>query len=236
MRDVSLALVIVIGSIALMLAAVVSPAWAAFGEDSTEGRLASALSTVVAEVLAAALVYRLILRPRSVTGWMLGLRPPLRNRVSGDRGFGVWWFLVAVGACFVAFALLATYVALVTELGADFLEPPEEQIPGELFSHWIVIVALGLGVLVAAPLFEELFFRGFAFAAIRKSTGFLPAAIGSGILFSLAHLDIGFIVPFAAIGAWFAFLYWRTDSLYTSMLCHFLFNLVGFITLVVHET
>lgn len=236
LRDVGVALVIIVAVVVLILGAAVAPVWAAFGEDSTVGNLASALSTVVAEVIAAVTIYRFILRPRGIDGWLLGLRRPLLDRSSGRRGFSWTWLARVVGACFLAIAILVVYVEIVTASGVGFLEPPEEQIPSELFSHWLVIVALGAAVLMAAPVFEELFFRGFVFPALDKSLGFLPAAVGSGLLFSLAHFDIGFVVPFGGIGVLFAYLYRRTESLYTSMLGHFLFNLVSFVALVARET
>jgi membrane protease YdiL (CAAX protease family) len=229
-----MALAIVVGAIVLSFALVIYPVWAAFGEDSTVGNFAAAVSTLVAEAFAALAIYRLLLRPRGIGLALLGFRQP-RMR-DGRRAFTLGWFGLVFGAWVVALLMLVVYVSAVSAAGFEFLEPPEEQIPSELFSHWVVIVGLGASVLLGAPLFEELFFRGFVFPALTKVVGVIAGAILSGFLFSLSHLDAGFIIPFAAIGAWFAYLYRRTDSLYTSMLCHFLFNLVAFAALVAQET
>ena len=49
-------------------------------------------------------------------------------------------------------------------------------------------------VVIAAPLGEELFFRGFAFPALTRSWGVFWAAVGSAILFSSLHMDpVGFV-------------------------------------------
>ncbi|HXH22666.1 MAG TPA: CPBP family intramembrane glutamic endopeptidase [Dehalococcoidia bacterium] len=231
--DVLIAIAVLAGAIVLSLASIVAPAWAIFGKDSIAGRTATALSTLVFEVIAAAVVYRLLLKPKGVRLRDLGFRAPLTP--DGRRSFRLSWLGLVLGAWLFALLILMGYVWLVTAAGAESLEPPEEQIPSELFSHWIVIIALGASVMVGAPLFEELFFRGFVFPALAKSFGFIPGALGSGLLFGLSHMDVGFIVPFAAIGMWFAYLYRRTDSLYTTILCHFLFNFVAFSALVATE-
>jgi membrane protease YdiL (CAAX protease family) len=232
--DVLVALGIVVGAIILSFAVVIYPAWAAFGEDSTAGRFAAAISTLLAEASAALAIYRLQLRPKGIGLASLGFRLPRQG--DGRRRFTLGWLGLVFGAWVVALIMLVSYVYIVSAAGFEFLEPPDEQIPSELFSHWVVIVALGASVLIGAPLFEELFFRGFVFPALARVAGVIPGAVGSGFLFSLAHLDPGFIIPFAAIGTWFAYLYRRTDSLYTSMLCHFLFNFVAFSALVAQET
>jgi len=225
--------VIVIIAVVVAIAAA-SPFVLAFGEDSTVGRFAAALSTTVAEALAAFVIYVLVLKPKGIGLAALGFRLPRRGS-SGARGFSWGWAGTVAAGCVGCFIILIAYVFIVMGMGVDVLEPPEDQVPIEFFKSPIVIFAIGIGVLLAAPLFEELFFRGFLFPAFRRMAGVLPAAVFSGLLFGLVHFDLGFIVPFGLIGATFALLYWSTDSLYTSMSSHFLFNLIGFVALVARE-
>src|SRR4051812_43681754 len=49
--------------------------------------------------------------------------------------------------------------------------------------------AFALTVTIAAPLGEEIFFRGFAFPAVSKSWGLPAAIVVSGAAFSFIHLD-----------------------------------------------
>jgi membrane protease YdiL (CAAX protease family) len=80
---------------------------------------------------------------------------------------------------------------------------------------------------VAAPISEELFFRGFAFGGLLR-WGYWPAAAVSALGFSLAHFDPGSVIPFFCIGLVMAWLYWRRGSLWDSITFHFLFNFISF--------
>jgi uncharacterized protein len=75
-------------------------------------------------------------------------------------------------------------------------------------------------VTVAAPLGEEVFFRGFALPAFRRSFGTLPAVLVTGAMFSAIHVDrVGFIGLWE-IGILLAFLRLATGSLWTAIVCH----------------
>jgi len=75
-------------------------------------------------------------------------------------------------------------------------------------------------VMLAAPLGEELFFRGFALPALRRSWGPLAALLVSGALFSLLHRDeVGFI-GLMEIGVLLGALRWWSGSLWTAMIAH----------------
>jgi membrane protease YdiL (CAAX protease family) len=75
-------------------------------------------------------------------------------------------------------------------------------------------------VVIAAPLGEELFFRGFAFPALQRSLGLAAAVVVSGILFSVLHMDpVGFI-GLMEIGILLAALRHWTGSLWPAVLAH----------------
>src|SRR5438105_1213244 len=75
-------------------------------------------------------------------------------------------------------------------------------------------------VSVAAPLGEELFFRGFALPALQRGWGPAVAAIVSGAMFSLLHVNkVGF-VGLWEIGILLALLRLWSGSLWPSVLCH----------------
>jgi membrane protease YdiL (CAAX protease family) len=82
-------------------------------------------------------------------------------------------------------------------------------------------------VCVAAPIAEELFFRGFCFTALRRWIGLVPGAIATGAIFGLIHAgsaDAVFLVPLAVFGALLCALYYRTGSLLPPMVLHALNN------------
>lgn len=75
-------------------------------------------------------------------------------------------------------------------------------------------------VVIAAPLGEELFFRGFALPALRRSWGIGAAVLVSGALFSLLHMDkVGFL-GLMEIGVVLAALRLWSGSLWASVLGH----------------
>ena len=87
-------------------------------------------------------------------------------------------------------------------------------------------VGMTLTVVIAAPLGEELFFRGFALPALAQR-GALAAALISGALFSLMHFNgVGFLGLWE-IGVWLAVLRWGSGSLWTAVLGHALNNAIA---------
>ena len=89
------------------------------------------------------------------------------------------------------------------------------------------LVAVAVLVCVAAPIAEELFFRGFCFTALRRWIGVAGGAIATGVIFGLIHAgsaDAVFLVPLAFFGAALCLLYHRTGSLLPCMVLHALNN------------
>src|SRR4051812_27500295 len=80
--------------------------------------------------------------------------------------------------------------------------------------------AFVLTVTIAAPLGEELFFRGFAFPALARSWDLVAAMVVSGVLFSALHLDAVGFLGLMEIGILLAALRWWTGSLWASVLGH----------------
>ncbi|MEX2446115.1 MAG: type II CAAX endopeptidase family protein [Dehalococcoidia bacterium] len=100
----------------------------------------------------------------------------------------------------------------------------------EAFLVWGV---LGVAVVLAAPVAEELFFRGLVFRAVAGIWRVLPAVVISGVAFSLVHFNISVVLPFAVIGMIFAWAYRASGSLWTPIAAHAIFNGVSFVATVV---
>jgi membrane protease YdiL (CAAX protease family) len=78
-----------------------------------------------------------------------------------------------------------------------------------------------------APFCEEIFFRGFAFAGFLRSMSVGWAVFLSALVFAVAHADAGSFAVLFFIGIALAFLRWRTNSLWPSILLHLLNNGLG---------
>lgn len=90
-----------------------------------------------------------------------------------------------------------------------------------------LILALFFGAFLS-PIVEEVFFRGFLFAGLRKSFPFWSAGWASGLIFGAIHLVPGAIVPLAVSGFLWAWLKERTGSIWPPILMHMLNNVIYF--------
>jgi membrane protease YdiL (CAAX protease family) len=82
------------------------------------------------------------------------------------------------------------------------------------------LLALVLVVGLAAPLGEEIFFRGFAHRALRQRLGLAAGSIASAGLFAVIHVSPVGLVPIFLIGLLLAYLYERTGSLAAPVALH----------------
>lgn len=80
---------------------------------------------------------------------------------------------------------------------------------------------------IVAPITEELFFRGFLFKGLREKYGWVNALMFSSIIFALFHGQIATLIPTFLLGALFAYMYQRTESVYPGMILHFIVNAMG---------
>jgi membrane protease YdiL (CAAX protease family) len=90
-----------------------------------------------------------------------------------------------------------------------------------------VVVAV-IAVIVAAPLGEEVFFRGMLFGSLRGRIGFARAAALSSLVFALVHVQPPLVILMFFVGLGLAFAYERRGSLVAPIAAHAAFNLIGF--------
>ena len=138
-----------------------------------------------------------------------------------------WWFPLAIlgGALVGAYG----YVGAIVAVGIE----PESNIPGNAYDFVIPVIMLGLLSIIAAPLAEEVFFRGFLFQGVAKLWGMWAGIAFSAFIFGLSHAgapDSWLLLPaIAAIGAVFAWGFAKSGSIYPSLFAHVIFNSVSFI-------
>jgi len=180
-------------------------------DNPDEGDLSTGAN--VAVQVATALGFLLV--PLAVaSGWgQASLRVALRRL--GVRRFGgtaVPWMLAAVGA-YLLFA--GVYSAL---FGA-----PEQEDIAESFGP---VPAQILLIVIAAPISEELCFRGMLFGGLRGRMPRLVAALVSALIFGALHALTGLsaVPPLIFFGFILALLYERTGSVVPGILLHMLNN------------
>lgn len=84
-------------------------------------------------------------------------------------------------------------------------------------------------IAIAAPLVEELLFRGFLQKALARYLPIWGAIIVSAFLFALVHLQFYAIPGLMSLGIAFGYLYHRTGSLRTNIVLHMVNNAVALI-------
>lgn len=125
------------------------------------------------------------------------------------------WMLAAIGA-YLLFA--AAYAAI-------FGTPEQEDI-AESFGSLPIQVLL---IVIAAPVSEEICFRGMLFGGLRRNLPRLAAALISGLIFGGLHALTGLsaVPPLIAFGFILALLYEKTGSIVPGIVLHMLNNSVA---------
>ncbi|MCH7565981.1 MAG: CPBP family intramembrane metalloprotease [Gemmatimonadetes bacterium] len=155
----------------------------------------------------------------------LGLRRPRR---------GGYWFPVPL--LFAGTIILFLYVSIISAIGIEV----EANVSKDLRDSTLRLTMVGITSLILAPFIEEVFFRGFLFGGLQGRWGVPRAALGSGLIFGLAHFaepsSLAILPAIGMIGALFAWGYYYTGSLYVPIAAHFVWNLFTFIALATGAT
>lgn len=131
------------------------------------------------------------------------------------------WFLIAL-VIFIAVHTLWRNVMI--SLGAEdklqeaLVESVTSQDPA-------ILMLLFVSVVILAPIWEELLFRGLLFRFLYGKAGFWVAALISGFLFSILHALPTGIGGLWALGILFALAYRITEDIRVPILIHALYNL-----------
>ena len=140
-----------------------------------------------------------------------------RLGVRGFRPSAIKWMLAAVGAYLVFAALYA----------GVFGSPHQEDI-AESFGSLPVQILL---IVIAAPVSEEVCFRGMLFGGLRTRMPRIVAALVSGLIFGALHALTGIsaVPPLIFFGFVLALLYEKTGSIVPGILLHMLNNSIALI-------
>jgi len=95
-------------------------------------------------------------------------------------------------------------------------------------------IALGMFLFtaaIAAPVFEEILFRGFLLPSLTRYLSIWPAIGLSSLIFAIAHLSFSEVLPLTVLGAILGFIYARSRNLMSSILLHSTWNSITMIGL-----
>jgi membrane protease YdiL (CAAX protease family) len=91
---------------------------------------------------------------------------------------------------------------------------------GDALQRWSAVFA----VTVAAPIGEELVFRGFLYRILRPRLGIARAILVTALLFAVLHMSVSGLLVYIVLGVAFALVYEWTGSLWASVFLHGIWN------------
>jgi membrane protease YdiL (CAAX protease family) len=142
------------------------------------------------------------------------------------------WSLIAGGAGVVAAAALWTVMASIVRVPPNVL-PDIRGLP------LLTVIPLLIVSIVAAPLSEEIAFRGYAMGLLRRHFSPITALVVTSVLFAAAHLNQGLYAPklivYFLAGLTFGYVALRTGSLLPAMVVHSMADLTFFTLVWSHD-
>ncbi len=88
----------------------------------------------------------------------------------------------------------------------------------------LILGLMTIAAVLAAPVCEEIVFRGYFYPAARKFAGPWVAGICSALIFASAHGSLSALLPLFIFGCALVFIYEKTGSLWAPIAVHFCFN------------
>ncbi len=95
----------------------------------------------------------------------------------------------------------------------------------------MMLVLYILSIVVFAPIFEELFFRGVLYPPLRNKLGRTQGMVLLAFIFAFLHFQLSGLLSLFMVGLIITFLYDETGSLYPSIIAHAINNTVVLITM-----
>lgn len=176
--------------------------------------------TLVASIIfqyftAAVVMAMVIIRVRPIR-W-LGLRWPQWP----------WVFLIApctVFGMWILFSALQAsgYMDWIESLGVETVQDTVKLLKDS--KDPATLALMSFAAVIAAPMCEEIVFRGYLYSASKRFLGSWAAMIFSGLIFGAAHGSLAALLPLAIFGWVLALIYEKTGSLWAPMGVHFCFN------------
>lgn len=122
---------------------------------------------------------------------------------------------------FIASLILVIFVVNIT----GFKPPPQPVV--ELFvkvDNPKILMYLTIFVTIVGPIAEEIFFRGFAYNAIKKAFGVKLSLAITAIAFAVLHTDLVGLLPITCLGFLLGYVYEKRGSLIPSITIHMIHN------------
>jgi membrane protease YdiL (CAAX protease family) len=132
---------------------------------------------------------------------------------------------VGLATQFVLVPLIYLPIFTLFDVTTDELEAPARGLTDRATDP-VGIILLVLIVGIAAPVIEEIFYRGLVFRSLENRFGVWPGIVGSAVIFGASHFQGLQLPALTALGVVLAYLTYRTGRLGPAIVAHMAFNLV----------
>lgn len=220
--------VVWVGSAVLVLSGLVVglPIGLLAGEDFSIW-LSTPLGSLLFSVLLYLVALILVLLPLRIRKLPAG---SVVYRLGLERPFG--WKMISWSALgwVVYFVAVIFVMALLVELQIPGLDLNQSQDVGfSNLSQLYEYMAAFLALVVLAPVFEELIFRGYLFGNLRRRHKFWTATIITSLVFGFVHLQFNVAVDVFVMSLMACYLRERLDSVWPAIFLHAFKNGVAYV-------
>ena len=138
-----------------------------------------------------------------------------------------WIFLIAPGSVFFMWVVIALlqiggFMDWINSFGVDTIQDTVKLLQTTQDPQLLSLMVFA--AVVAAPLCEEIIFRGYLYPAAKKFSGPRVAGICSALVFTAAHGNMAAILPLFIFGCLLVFIYEKTGSIWAPIAVHCCFN------------
>ncbi len=162
-------------------------------------------------------------------GVPFGIAHLINNKISGINGYDFSLSSIKI-------MVLASITTIAIQTGIT--SPIVNSLPMSEFMKKIFIefanqkgVFSFLSIVIAAPILEELIFRGIILNGLLRRYSPIKSIIISSILFGIVHLNPWQFIGALLFGLFSGWVYYRTRKLTLPIIIHFVNNLVAFLTM-----
>lgn len=147
-----------------------------------------------------------------------------------------WMILIAPGAVMAMWIIFGGLQAIglmdwIESFGVETVQDSVKLLQNS--SDPLMIGLMIIAAVVAAPLCEEIVFRGYFYPVMKKFSGTWVAGLCSALVFAAAHGSLTALLPLFIFGCVLVFIYEKTGSIWAPVAVHCCFNSATVITQIV---
>ena len=139
-----------------------------------------------------------------------------------------WVFLIAPGTVismwlFFGGLQLCGFMDWIKSMGIDSVQDTVKLLQDQSTDP-LTLGLMAVAAVIAAPICEEIVFRGYLYPAAKRFAGPWVACICTALIFASAHGNVGALLPLFVFGCVLVFIYEKTGSIWAPIAVHLCFN------------